>query len=328
MGKELKNSSISSELLAAYLDGNTTSAENKMILENIQSDPELREILEISQGVDAALGIMAEDVEILPMMAMAASCKEENYCALECEKYILKRRNISFDENEFLQNAIRNKWQKEEGTALYNIGRNLEEFKLSVRRKYKCSLADIVAALEKGDDVMAVVDGGELLGNSVAELAEDILIGQIPDHTVVVISYNAVDESITLFDPNSSNPSNTYPVAKFIDAWADSKNYLVTVNTPKTGEYIPHPVDLSDVVLTEDLHELREAIAENAHEVWAASRQAEGWTYGPMRNDQLKQTPDMVPYSDLLESEKEYDRKMAMDTIKLLKKLGYDLVKR
>ena len=92
--------------------------------------------------------------------------------------------------------------------------------------------------------------------------------------------------------------------------------------------YKPEPIDLSDVELTDDLDELREAIAENAHEIWAESRQAEGWTYGPERNDVLKQTPDMVPYSRLPESEKEYDRDMAMKTIKLLKKLGYDIIRR
>lgn len=92
--------------------------------------------------------------------------------------------------------------------------------------------------------------------------------------------------------------------------------------------YIPKPIDISDVELTEDLAELREAIAENAHEIWAENRMAEGWTYGPVRNDELKQHPDMIPYSQLPESEKEYDRQMAMKTIKLLVKLGYDLVKR
>lgn len=93
-------------------------------------------------------------------------------------------------------------------------------------------------------------------------------------------------------------------------------------------KYIPKPIDLSDVVLTEDLNELREAIAENAHEVWAEHRIAEGWSYGPQRDDHLKQTPDMVPYSQLPEEEKKYDREMAMKTIKLLKKLGYDVIKR
>lgn len=92
--------------------------------------------------------------------------------------------------------------------------------------------------------------------------------------------------------------------------------------------YIPKPIDLSDVELTENLNELREAIAENAHEIWAANRQAEGWSYGPQRDDAKLLHPDMVPYSQLPESEKKYDREMAMKTIKLLKKLGYDLIKR
>ena len=92
--------------------------------------------------------------------------------------------------------------------------------------------------------------------------------------------------------------------------------------------YNPKPIDLSDVVLDEDLSELREAIAENAHEIWAVERQSKGWTWGPKRDDEKKHNPCMVPYSDLPDSEKLYDREMAMQTIKLLKKLGYDLVKR
>ncbi|MBO5865413.1 MAG: hypothetical protein J6Q73_05115 [Bacteroidaceae bacterium] len=92
--------------------------------------------------------------------------------------------------------------------------------------------------------------------------------------------------------------------------------------------YIPQPIDITDVELTEDLNELREAIAENAHEVWALERVAQGWSYGPKRDDAKKENPCMVPYSQLPESEKDFDRNMAMNTIKLLKKLGYDIIKR
>ncbi|MBR5782519.1 MAG: hypothetical protein IKY27_11175 [Bacteroidales bacterium] len=92
--------------------------------------------------------------------------------------------------------------------------------------------------------------------------------------------------------------------------------------------YIPKPIDVSDVKLEDDLTELREAIAENAHEIWALERMGQGWTYGPQRDDAKKENPCMVPYSQLPEKEKDFDRNMAMDTIKLLKKLGYDLIKR
>lgn len=92
--------------------------------------------------------------------------------------------------------------------------------------------------------------------------------------------------------------------------------------------YTPKPIDLSDVTLTNDLNELQEAIAENAHEVWSQNRIAEGWSYGPLRDDLKKQNPDLVPYDRLSDGEKQYDREMAMKTLKLVKKLGYDIVKR
>ena len=93
-------------------------------------------------------------------------------------------------------------------------------------------------------------------------------------------------------------------------------------------KYTPHPVQLDDVELTPELEQLREAIAENAHEVWAAGRISEGWKYGPRRDDELKTHPDLVPYAELPESEKRYDRNTAMNSIKLVMKLGFDLVKR
>lgn len=93
-------------------------------------------------------------------------------------------------------------------------------------------------------------------------------------------------------------------------------------------QYTPHPVRLGDIDLTPELEQLREAIAENAHEVWAAGRMSDGWTYGPRRDDKLKTHPDLVPYSELPEAEKEYDRNTAMNSIKLVIKLGFDLVKR
>lgn len=326
--KKKSVNNISAEVLAAFLDGNATAQESKEILKALAEDAELRELMHISQSVDAEFSSTLQECEFLPMTAMAATCNEENYCCLECEKYILRKLNIEFDEEKLLQNAIQNGWQKKEGTALYNVGRHLESKGFVVTRQYNANIDDITNALDEHNNVIVAVDGGELLGNRADEVIEDFVIGQIPDHTVVVLSYNATNSKITIYDPDSQNSEDTYPIEQFVDAWNDSKNYLVTINTNHMKTYNPKPIDLSDVNLTEDLNELREAIAENAHEIWAENRQAEGWTYGPQRDDQLKQTPDMVPYSQLPEGEKEYDREMAMKTIKLLKKLGYDLIKR
>ena len=326
--KRKSENNISAEVLAAFLDGNATAQESKEILSALAEDAELRELLHISQSVDVELGVIPQDCEFIPMTAMAATCNEENYCCLECEKFILRKLNIEFNEEQLLQNAIQNGWQKENGTALHNVGRHLENKGLLVTRQYDASIEDIATALKDDEGVIVAVDGGELLDNRADEIIEDLVIGQIPDHTVVVLSLNSNDDTITIYDPNSSNAEDIYPIEQFKDAWNDSKNYLLTITSNSMKTYTPKPIDLSDVELTEDLNELREAIAENAHEIWAENRQADGWTYGPQRNDQLKQTPDMVPYSQLPEGEKEYDREMAMKTIKLLKKLGYDLIKR
>ena len=326
--KKKSVNNISAEVLAAFLDGNATAQESKEIINALTEDAELRELMHISQSVDAELGLKPDECDILPMTAMAATCNEENYCCLECERYILRKLNIEFNEEELLQNAVKNGWQKEDGTALHNVGRHLESKGLVVTRQYNASINDIANALNEDERIIVAVDGGELLGNPEDEAIEDRIIGQIPDHTVVVLSLDEKSNTITLFDPNSSNANDTYPIDRFKDAWDDSKNYMVTITSDSMKTYTPKPIDLSDVELTEDLNELREAIAENAHEIWAENRQAEGWTYGPQRDDQLKQTPDMVPYSQLPEGEKEYDREMAMKTIKLLKKLGYDLIKR
>ena len=91
--------------------------------------------------------------------------------------------------------------------------------------------------------------------------------------------------------------------------------------------YKPKPVDTSAVALPEELLELTEQIAENVHENWSAGRIAEGWVYGAERNDALKTTPCLVPYSELPEEEKEFDRNTAFQTLKLIVALGYKIEK-
>lgn len=91
--------------------------------------------------------------------------------------------------------------------------------------------------------------------------------------------------------------------------------------------YIPKPIDTSGVTLPENLIALTEQIAEQVHDIWAQSRIAEGWTYGEKRDDELKQTPCLVPYSELPESEKAYDRNTAIETLKLIEALGYRIEK-
>lgn len=91
--------------------------------------------------------------------------------------------------------------------------------------------------------------------------------------------------------------------------------------------YQPKPIDTSDVVVPEELLSLVEDIAKNVHEVWAKNRIKEGWTYGEQRDTIKKTTPCLVPYEELPENEKEYDRQTALETIKLAIKLGFKIEK-
>jgi RyR domain len=89
------------------------------------------------------------------------------------------------------------------------------------------------------------------------------------------------------------------------------------------NDYKPQPLDTQAIELPADLKQLLERLAENTHDVWARQRMADGWTWGPHRDDVAKKNPCLVPYADLPESEKVYDRQTAGEVLKAILKLGY-----
>lgn len=95
----------------------------------------------------------------------------------------------------------------------------------------------------------------------------------------------------------------------------------------KQKMYTPQPIDTSDVKLPIELEVLVEKMSKNVHEVWAETRIRQGWTYGEQRNDELKTHPCLIPYEELPESEKEYDRNSSIGTLKLIMKLGFKITK-
>ena len=303
---------ISDELIAAYLDGKTTPEETRAILSAMKHDAELREVLSVAtQENDSAA------ISLYPMQCMAAE-NPKKLCAFYAELYVLRQRGLSVDEQTLLQTAQDNHWVTEQGTPLYAIGNVLASQGLMVTRQYDATINEIVAALQKENDVIVAVDVEKLYPNRPDP-------DDAPNHAMTVTAVNIDTGVICLFIPEESAVMD-FQLDDFMAAWREARNYMIRV-LRSVEEYEPHPLNLDDVPLTDDLHELQEAIAENVHEVWAAARMKEGWTYGRVRNDALKQHPDLVPYSALSDSEKEYDRIMAFNTIKLLKKLGWSLVK-
>lgn len=303
---------ISDALLAAYLDGNTNHTETLEVLNALKANPELQETLEIALDVDEAEW---QSYNILPMMKLAAE-SGNNLCSVLCEAFILHRREIPFEEKELLSIAQNSHWLKPQGTPLHAIGQLLVHFDLMVTRRYDATIEDIKKALFTDNDILVVVDSDKLYPKRKDQ-------ENAPNHAVVVISIDT--KHVKIFDPQQ-NKQLPIDINQFELAWKESNNYMIQI-LQSEEDYKPHPINVDQIPLDGDLEELQEAIAENAHDVWAEARINDGWTYGKERDDIKKKHPDLVPYSALPNSEKEYDRIMAFNTIKLVKKLGFDIVK-
>lgn len=201
--------------------------------------------------------------------------------------------------------------------ALEMKGISGDTFKDTNLRVYKRRTANpgtVFTSLKKGGIVIPVVKAS-LLGEYHVECS-----------ACIVISANQITDMLDLYVPKS-NDIQSFPIATFVEAWVEAGGYCTTAFPADAKTYRPKLIDLEHTELPIDLDELREAIAENAHDTWALERQSEGWTYGLKRDDSRLETPDMVPYAQLPESEKQYDRIMAEDTLKLLTALGYKIVK-
>ena len=93
----------------------------------------------------------------------------------------------------------------------------------------------------------------------------------------------------------------------------------------RKAKYTPQPIDTKDVVLPIELEQLVEQMSKNVHEVWADTRMKQGWVYGEQRNDELKTHPCLIPYEELPEEEKVYDRNTSIDTLKFIIKQGFHI---
>ena len=326
---------ISNELMTRFHCGDVSAEEFKKVLLAAEQDSGLKEEIAIMASLaDDIAGLKADLNEessnfnaklisiqpsYVPMMLKAAqnrNLKAVGDCAVRCEYEILKRYHPGVTFDSLLQLSTQKGWLQPEGTPLYNIGRLSEEYRMSVVRRYDCNIDILSLELFYDCQVITVVNAEKLY--------EETDTHGAPNHAVLV--RRATDEQVIVFDPQQQK-EESYPTLRFTDAWKDSQYYMVSVIERGLRQYDPQPIDVKDFLLPGDIQDLIEAIAENSHDIWARQRMDDGWTYGEKRDDEQKRHPDLVPYSDLPEKEKEYDRITAKGILQLVQRLGYKIVK-
>ena len=236
---------LTDELLDAFLEGRTSLEETLAIVEMAKQDEELYRIIKLYDDVDrkfkddftskakpAKEGSLASNAITpfcsIPYTAMAADTNC-NDCVLACEQLVLQKRGVHFDEEKMRMEALKHRWLRKEGTPLYHIGKVLEMAGLEVHRRFECNIDMLVGELEAGHDVIVAIDGNELIGNYPSERIKDVEIGETANHAVVVQSVNVAEGEVTVHDPQSANDSDQYPLNQFVDAWEDSRRFMVSV---------------------------------------------------------------------------------------------------
>ncbi len=319
--------SISTELLDRFLIGDTSPEETMMILEQMAFDPTLQEYAVTRERLNYEQELHNDYSCFLPIRQMAAD-DGNNLCDFQCETYLLKKHGISFKDDQLAEEAKANYWLGSQGTPLYNVGKMMESYGLLVWRVYDADIKTLSDALDRHDAIV-VVNSMTLEGKGDDNPFSD----ENPNHAVIVLAIDSQDGKVTLFNPSTGNESDIYNLEVFTQAWSESKNYLVLVREKEyEHEFIPQPIDVSGVTLSADLLQLTDTIAENAHNVWAAKkiRDNPGIRYAPLEKDGNERNGNynhyLLPYAELPEEDRLPDIDMALNTIKLLKRLGYRII--
>lgn len=345
---------ITNQLLAAYAEGNVSNEERNAVRQYLTEHPDQLETVMMMMDEDFELEEDDEDLEnenalphsfndeldtllneidnhdtplinILPLRSKAAQNNEDNLCAIRCEGYALRTLGVDITDDELTMMAEKRGLLNDDGTALYNIGQLSSQYGLYVSRKYNCTVSDIERSLNHGDVVMAVIDNTELSLDPQEAERIDRLYGELPNHALIIKSIDIDRNIVTLLNPGENDELNDYPLDVFLEAWDDSANYLIISNR---NHYKPHPVNLEDIHLDDNIMQLQDVFAENIHEVWAKERKEEGWMYGLVFNAHEKTDPNLLPFDLLTQQEKEHCRILALESIKLLEKLGWQLTKK
>ncbi len=163
-------------------------------------------------------------------IARIARSRGDVLCAVRCEEFILHCFGIHKAVPELRDLALDKGWLTDDGAYVKDLGNTADHFGLNVEKMEDATLQDIIKAIDEGKQVIAAVDGGELIGDPLEERIEDVFVGKIVDHCVVVLSVSVENDEVALYDPAFGPIPITVSIAHFLDAWEDSDYHCVFVS--------------------------------------------------------------------------------------------------
>ena len=221
--------------VAAILD-QIENENYRLVLQKVVIEGMSFEELEKITGIKKAnlYNIKTRALKAMEKIARIARAKGDSLCAVRCEEFILHNFGIHHSLDELKELAVSKGWLSDDGALVADLGNTASHYGLKVDRKGAADLSLIVQALADGKQVIAAVDGGELIGDPVEERLEDVFAGGIVDHCVVVLAVDVQADEVVLFDPAIGEIPLTVTLAHFLDAWADSDYYCVTIGSGRT----------------------------------------------------------------------------------------------
>lgn len=251
---------ITDKLLAAYAKGNVSEVERLAVRGHLLKNPadrqKLFEMMDVYHDLEEMVCPKGEGIIETPghadydlfqqnlskltseirersratMFAIAADNTIDQLCDIRCEGFALRKLGVDISDEQLEKESQEHEWLTEHGTRLADVGKLCELHGMKVSRLLEATTEDLLASIQKEEIVIVSVDEGELVGNIETEKLEDIEIGKFPDHVVIVTGINQEKQEIQIIDPNTPQFSDTYTLERFMDAWDDSNNYMVSIS--------------------------------------------------------------------------------------------------
>lgn len=256
------NERISDELLAAYLDGNTSPIENLFVEASLTNDAGILEASDILSDMtmfsqvdnfndvfsDFGLSnIFSQSIsietntynEVMDTNGMIPDIQQQypDSCAIKSQQIILNEFGIDVNEDQLVQFSYEQGWYNADGTgtAAGDVGNLLETANIPVTRQEDANVFNLVSELSQGHKVIVGVDSEELWGNKFMAWLKDFFMGDTPDHALVVAGIDTSDPNnvmVIVDDPGSGEYHKAYPLDQFMDAWSDAQCYMVSTDIP------------------------------------------------------------------------------------------------